>query len=67
MAAWIPCEACGKVVVRVDPAEVPARVLCQTCATDTPYTIDLGDWLPEVLLYTNAKRELWTVRRDKVL
>ena len=30
------------------------------------HTINPGQWLPEGLFYTNAKRELWAVRRDKV-
>jgi hypothetical protein len=34
MAAWIPCNACGQVAVRVDPAEMPARVLCAGCTTN---------------------------------
>ena len=31
-----------------------------------PNTIDPSQWLPVVLLYTDANRELWAVRRDKV-
>jgi hypothetical protein len=29
-------------------------------------SIDPGQWLPEVRLYTDAQRECWAVRRDKI-
>jgi hypothetical protein len=36
IAAWIPCDDCGAVLVRIDPADVSASVRCQACTETLP-------------------------------